>query len=131
MADPYTVLGVSPSSSPNTVRRAYTAAVRTAHPDRGGSDAEMIKVQRSYQSIANKSKTVDPDSALTSWFARMRKQETGVDYIDTMYNESVSGLTDIEITEKHWRANPIPPNYQREGTPVGVSVEFDPASVKW
>jgi hypothetical protein len=91
----------------------------------------MIKVQRSYQSITNKSKTTDPDTAMTSWFARMRRQDVGVNYIDTMYNESVSGLTDIEITEKHWRANPIPPNYQSEGASAGVSVEFDPASVKW
>ena len=132
MADPYTVLGVDPSSSPTTLRKAYKAAIRSAHPDRGGSQEEMIKLQRSYEIITNTSTAVECDTALTSWFARMRKQAPDRQFIDTMYDESVSGLTDIAVTEHHWRADPIPPNHQNAGqSHAGVSVEFDAASVRW
>lgn len=133
MADPYSVLGVSPSSSPATIRRAYKAAMVKAHPDRGGEATESINVKRCYDSITNVTKAPEPDSALTAWFAKMRREtKTHRDaYRDTMYNESVSGLTDIQTTDRHWRPAPAHPTAHQVGTQGGVSVDFDASSVKW
>lgn len=130
MADPYAVLHVSPSSSPSTIRKAYKAAMRKAHPDRGGTSTQSIHVQKCYDSLTGESKAVEPDSALTAWFARMRKQQPGGQFVDAMYDESVSGLTDIQTTDNHWRANPATPG-SSTATVDGVSVDFDPSCVKW
>lgn len=140
MADPYTVLNVSPSASPTTLRRAYKAAMLKAHPDRGGAGADSMNVKRCYDSITNVTKAPEPDSALTAWFAKMRREtktqrEVPNAYRDTMYDESVSGLTDIQTTDRHWRPAPAHPMGQHAGHQVGtqggVSVDFDASSVKW
>ena len=47
----FDVLGVSPDASEEEVRRAYYAKARRAHPDVGGSDAEMIVLNHAYAAI--------------------------------------------------------------------------------
>jgi hypothetical protein len=134
MADPYAVLDVSPSSSPRTLRKAYKAAMRKAHPDRGGTSTQSIHVQKCYDSLTGDSKAVEPDSALTAWFAKMRRQQPARRVVDAMYEESVSGLTDLPTTDNHWRANPTAPGFSTApgcSSTAGVSVDFDPSSVKW
>lgn len=43
-ASPYDVLGIAPDASPEDVRAAYLRAVRTAHPDMGGSAERFTAV---------------------------------------------------------------------------------------
>ena len=39
--DPYALLGCTPDSSPEDVRRAYRSLARIVHPDKGGCAAQM------------------------------------------------------------------------------------------
>lgn len=47
--DLYEVLGLARGAIPDEIKKAYRAAVKHAHPDRGGSDAAFTAVQRAYE----------------------------------------------------------------------------------
>lgn len=49
--DPFIVLGVDHNSSKEEVDRAYKAAAKKCHPDKGGSVQEMAKVNAAYEVI--------------------------------------------------------------------------------
>jgi len=49
--DPYQVLKVSATSTPAFVERVYRGRVLIAHPDRGGSTEELIRVTRAMERI--------------------------------------------------------------------------------
>lgn len=51
--NPYTILGVEPGASAEEVRAAYRRRSRAAHPDLGGSDEEMARVNRAYETVRN------------------------------------------------------------------------------
>jgi len=49
--DPFAILGVTPQSTREEVDKAYRTKARAAHPDMGGSDIEMAKVNAAYEAI--------------------------------------------------------------------------------
>ena len=49
--DPYKILGVSAIDTRETIDRAFKREARKAHPDRGGSNEAMVKVNAAYQAI--------------------------------------------------------------------------------
>jgi len=49
--DPYRVLGVSPSDSPDVVRARFKELALERHPDRGGSEAKMRELNLAYEKI--------------------------------------------------------------------------------
>lgn len=49
--DPFSILGVSMDASEGEVKEAYKAKARKAHPDVGGSNEEMAKVNAAYEVI--------------------------------------------------------------------------------
>ncbi len=49
--DPYQLLGVSPSDSPETVRSRFHELALERHPDRGGSEAKMRELNVAYEKI--------------------------------------------------------------------------------
>jgi hypothetical protein len=51
MFDPFKILGVSADATQEEVRKAYKAAARKAHPDAGGSNEEMMKINAAYEAI--------------------------------------------------------------------------------
>ncbi len=54
--DPYVVLGVDPGASPDTVRAAYRALVKTYHPDRhlaAGTPPEFLRVAEARMAAIN------------------------------------------------------------------------------
>ncbi len=51
MMDPYVILGVSKTATKDEVTRAYRTKSFNAHPDRGGSNSEMAKVNAAYEAI--------------------------------------------------------------------------------
>ena len=50
-ANPYDVLGVTPTASDDELRRAYRLRLRTAHPDTGGSAEQFQSVQQAWQRV--------------------------------------------------------------------------------
>lgn len=49
--DPYKILGIEPSATREDIDKAYRKKAREAHPDRGGSDRDMIMVNAAYEAI--------------------------------------------------------------------------------
>lgn len=53
VASPYEVLGVSPDDDLDTVKTAYRARVKDAHPDQGGSARAFRRVTAAYRAITS------------------------------------------------------------------------------
>lgn len=51
--DPYAVLGVRPSATQGELRAAYRARARERHPDTGGDEAEMTRLNAAYLLLRN------------------------------------------------------------------------------
>ncbi len=49
--DPYKILGVEQDATREEINKAYRKKVAVAHPDKGGSNEEFIKVQAAYEAI--------------------------------------------------------------------------------
>jgi len=49
--DPFTILGVKPDATKEEVTRAYREKAGRAHPDKGGSQMEMAKINAAYEAI--------------------------------------------------------------------------------
>lgn len=49
--DPYTILGVRPDATKEEVTRAYREKAATAHPDKGGTNEQMILVNAAKEAI--------------------------------------------------------------------------------
>lgn len=49
--DPYKILGVSMNATREEIDKAFRKKAHTAHPDHGGSNEEMIKVNAAYEAI--------------------------------------------------------------------------------
>lgn len=67
-ANPYEVLGVSPTVSDDELKRAYRLRLRQAHPDTGGSAAEFDAVQRAWQRVGTPSARSAYDAGADSGF---------------------------------------------------------------
>lgn len=50
-SNPYEELGISPSASDEVVRAAYKAEARRRHPDKGGSEEEMQRLNIAFAKI--------------------------------------------------------------------------------
>lgn len=134
MADPYRILGVAQDASPADIRSAYKRAVFQCHPDRqnGESSRTMVEVQKAYETLtASKSDPVEPDAALSRWFARQKnkRNEVNVSVVDDTYMGSVSGLTEVNAPAPTW-------NHRDNSRHVvnafdGQAVEFDVDAMQW
>ena len=49
--DPFTILGVKTDATKDEVTQAYREKAVRAHPDKGGSNEEMAKVNAAYEAI--------------------------------------------------------------------------------
>ena len=49
--DPFKILGVEKTATKDDIKRAFRAKAAEAHPDRGGSHEQMIKVNAAYEAI--------------------------------------------------------------------------------
>lgn len=51
--DPHDVLGVEPGATRDEIKEAYRERVKEAHPDKGGSNAEVKRVANAYESLTD------------------------------------------------------------------------------
>jgi len=51
--DYYKVIGVSRDADPKTIKKAYRKAAKSAHPDKGGSEAKMAALNEAYEVLSN------------------------------------------------------------------------------
>ena len=49
--DPYKILGVNQDATKEEIKRAFKKKAWKVHPDRGGSNEEMVKVNAAYEAI--------------------------------------------------------------------------------
>ncbi|KAL6767166.1 hypothetical protein ACKKBG_A38865 [Auxenochlorella protothecoides x Auxenochlorella symbiontica] len=63
----YDVLGCVPGASSGELRRAYLAALPTAHPDRGGSAEAFSAVQRAWAVLSDAVERAAYDDRLATW----------------------------------------------------------------
>ncbi|MDP3768800.1 MAG: J domain-containing protein [Dehalococcoidia bacterium] len=49
--DPFAVLGVLPSAPPDEIRKAYRKLAFTHHPDKGGSEDRMKRINAAYDAV--------------------------------------------------------------------------------
>lgn len=50
--DPFEILGVKPNATKDEVKQAFKKKAWSAHPDRGGTNEEMMKVNAAYEAIS-------------------------------------------------------------------------------
>lgn len=58
MTDPYTLLGLTSSATPDEARRAYLRAAMKCHPDRDGGDAEQFKLVKAAYALIKSGKVI-------------------------------------------------------------------------
>ena len=49
--DPFSILGVSRNATKEQVRKAFREKAKKAHPDAGGSNEDMIKINAAWEAI--------------------------------------------------------------------------------
>ncbi|TFK22870.1 co-chaperone [Coprinopsis marcescibilis] len=51
--DYYKIVGVSRDADPKTIKKAFRQAAKSAHPDKGGSEAKMAALNEAYEVLSN------------------------------------------------------------------------------
>ena len=80
-AEAYKLLGLSPAADEQQIKRAYRQALRTAHPDAGGTDREFIAVRTAYHTLlraraATPARAADASRPTTRQQATVRKHRS-------------------------------------------------------
>lgn len=57
----YETLGVQKNASKDEIRKAYRRKSAKAHPDKGGSDAEMAEINRAYETLSDEQRRLTYD----------------------------------------------------------------------
>ena len=79
--DPYGLLGVSIESTPSEVKKAYYALSLVAHPDKGGTAADMMTVHNAYRYVTeqvtsvNRTQTVEGLEEGFAEYCRVQTEE--------------------------------------------------------
>jgi DnaJ-class molecular chaperone len=62
MKNPYEILGITASASPEEIKKAYRKLASTHHPDKGGDTAKFQEIQTAYDIISDPAKRAQYDT---------------------------------------------------------------------
>jgi curved DNA-binding protein CbpA len=120
--NPYTVLGVSPSSSDAEVRRAYVALARRFHPDlHGGADDRMREVNEAWSMVSDPQRRAEYD--------RSRRVSPAPDPGFRPHDPVDDGFDPRDLVDTPYRAKPSRQAERRELATVAPVVVFGGAVV--
>lgn len=87
----YAILEVDPSATPDVIKKAYRKKIVHAHPDRGGSEADFIAIQRAYECLSDPKKRKRYDIA--------RKVVAGELTMGNKVTDSARGMTSAQVAQ--------------------------------
>jgi hypothetical protein len=131
--DPYDLLGVSPYAPAGEVRRAYYQMALLAHPDKGGSAADMATVHAAYDYvIARSPKVALAPTAELAERAKNAAQEFKA-FAESQRTEKILPLNDIlanvfGLTEATFATDYLQPALDSAGPTSAVSFARDRAA---
>jgi hypothetical protein len=131
--DPYELLGVSPYAPAGEVRRAYYQMALLAHPDKGGSAADMATVRAAYEYvIARAPKAALAPTAELAERAKSAAQEFKA-FAESQRTEKILPLNEIlanvfGLTEATFAADYLQPALDSAGPTSAVSFARDRAA---
>lgn len=98
----YSILGISPFSDTDTIKKAYKKLALECHPDRGGVHDTFTKIQEAYSVLGDPIKRSEYDNVnlRTNFFSVLKKGIVDMvfDYVnktDDMYHDICISLEDI------------------------------------
>ena len=103
------ILGVSPTSSGADIKAAYRALLLTAHPDKGGNDAQFIDLQDAYKRLTTQTPSVpecvwqEPDVMPDDWSCVHEWQEAEDEDVNM---EPEVDDTDVNVESEEWYTYP-------------------------
>jgi hypothetical protein len=130
--DPYDLLGVSPYAPAGEVRRAYYQMALLAHPDKGGSAADMATVRAAYDYvIARAPKVALAPTAELAERAKSAAQEFKA-FAESQRTEKILPLNEIlanvfGLTEATFTTDYLQPALDSAGPTAAVSFARDRA----
>ena len=78
----YSVLGLERSASPIDIRTAYRSLARVNHPDAGGDERAMIRINEARHVLGDPYRRATYDATLASPEPRQREYRGGVSVLD-------------------------------------------------
>lgn len=97
MTDLYDELGVPRDSSDETIKKAYRRRSRKVHPDKGGSDEEMAKVNHAYSVLSDPIKRLHYDrTGQSNAFAQQPEQDRVRDLLMQLFDMTINALSATE-----------------------------------
>lgn len=113
MKNYYRVLGLESSATDAEIRVAYRKLALVFHPDAGGNPERFREIAEAYEVLSNPAKREALDkedpfpveislafSMVRSAVAEMRKRETGISSLTSMYQYTPPGSRDKTVPEK-------------------------------
>lgn len=82
MTDLYAVLGLEPDADASSVRAAYRTLARANHPDVGGDQHTMIRINEAWRVLGNAERRAEYDATAATAEARPRQYRDGVSVLD-------------------------------------------------
>lgn len=103
MTDPYHILGVSPSSSLDEIKKAYRRLAKTHHPDSGGKEHRFKEISSAYnQILESRSQTAQTRQSrytaedvddLNDFFSDLFKQASAAGFHHSQYQQGNRDIT--------------------------------------
>ena len=96
--DPYTILGVPRSATPDAIKSAYRQNARLTHPDRGGAPSAFIVVVKAFGVLADPEarRLFDETGLVDEEGARSYRQEVVIILAD-MFDTAVSTALELGL----------------------------------